>query len=83
MQEVQDRFKRTLAETAAEQMTDELVATLAQQFLQEKEGKNYEQMHEEVYATKLFQLIQEHITITPQTISAEDFEQLVHEQHSD
>jgi len=80
VEEVEKRFKAALGGDASQQLEGSAIAQLTQNFLQENEGKNYQQIYENLHAQKLLALIKEHITLVPEEVSAEAFDKLVLEQ---
>lgn len=81
VEEVEQRFRAALGSgDSSQQLTDQALKQLTQNFLQENKGKNYQQLYENLHAQKLLALIKEHITLVPEAVSAEAFDKVVLEQ---
>lgn len=83
VEEVGRRFRAALgSDEPSQQLTDQAIAQLTQNFLQENKGQNYKQLSEALHSQKLLTLIKEHITVAPKEVSAEEFDKIVLEEPS-
>jgi trigger factor len=75
--EVQHRLQATFNSTeVVEQLPENNMAQLIQNFLQKNHGKNYRKVHESVHARKLINFIKDQIKMVTQEVSVEEFDNL-------
>lgn len=81
VEEIEQRFKTVLGgNDSSQQLADQAIKQLAQNFLQENKGKNYKQLYDNLHAQKLLAFIKEHITLLPEEVSVEAFDKIILEQ---
>ncbi len=77
-EEVQHRLQATFdGREVVEQLPENNMAQLIQNFLQKNHGKNYREVHESVHARKLINFIKDQIKMVVQEVSVEEFDNLV------
>lgn len=77
VEEVEQRFRVALSSgDSSQQLPDQTIKKLAQNFLQENKGENYKQLYENLHAQKLLALIKEQITLVAEQVSAEAFDKM-------
>jgi trigger factor len=74
--EVRHQLQATVDSEVAQQLLEKDMAQLIQKFLQENNGKNYNQVYERVHVRKCIDFIKDQITILTREISVEELDKL-------